>query len=144
MTRDEFQAAAGTVIDDAVMADDRRDDPGWLDTIMRAHDAAVASAAEEAARVTAEFFGFPPVNLESLSPVRRPRRVTLRDPALPHQIVIFTIGKDIAVSCNCLRGIDGTQAHCSPLEVRYQWEPDQPMQVWRAHLAAATLEASGG
>ena len=68
----------------------------------------------------------------------RPRRVTMRDDSLPHQIVIFALSSSskIAVSCNCLRGIDGTRAHYSPLEVRYRWEPGEPMAIWRAHVAA--------
>jgi hypothetical protein len=39
MTREEFKAVAETVLDDIVMADEQRTDPGWLDTIMRAADA---------------------------------------------------------------------------------------------------------
>ena len=39
LTREELQAVVETVLDDIVMADDTRKDPGWLDTIMRAADA---------------------------------------------------------------------------------------------------------
>lgn len=38
ITRAELEAVIGAVLDDAVMSD-RRKDPGWSDTIMRAVDA---------------------------------------------------------------------------------------------------------
>jgi hypothetical protein len=70
------------------------------------------------------------------------RRITMRDETLPHQIVLFLVSCDIAVSCNCMRGIDGTSAHCSPLEVRGKWEAAEAMAVWRAHVATASSAAT--
>jgi hypothetical protein len=47
--------------------------------------------------------------------------IVRRDPALPHQIVIFTTsGKHlIAISCNCMRR-PGTAAY-EPIEARESW-----------------------
>lgn len=70
-----------------------------------------------------------------VTPIRPGRRITLRDDTLPHQIRIYlhtaSAGK-IAVSCNCKLGELG---RCEPLEVRTRWEPYEPMEVWRAHMA---------
>ena len=62
-------------------------------------------------------------------------RVTWRDDSLAHQLVLYHIGQEIAVSCNCMRGVDGTAAHHSPLEVRAKWEAADALAVYRAHLA---------
>jgi hypothetical protein len=76
-------------------------------------------------------------------PVRDPGapRVRMwRDDSLPHQIVLYLIGSSIAVSCNCMRGVDGRQP--SPFEVRTRWEPGEAPAVWRAHLAGPEAVAS--
>src|SRR5437899_702063 len=66
----------------------------------------------------------------------RPAPVVLRDPLLPHQIVISTRwgpGRTwLYVSCNCLR-IAGEVYE--PLEVRELWEPGEAAKVWRKHMA---------
>jgi hypothetical protein len=63
-------------------------------------------------------------------------RVTYRDDTLPHQIRLFLVGYEIAVSCTCMRGIDGTASHYSPIEIRSRWEADEAQAVYAAHLAA--------
>jgi hypothetical protein len=68
-------------------------------------------------------------------------RVTWRDDSLPHQMRLYMIGQDIAVSCNCMRGVDGTAAHYSPLEVRGRWEAAEAQAVYRAHLAEEAVPA---
>ena len=69
----------------------------------------------------------------------RPRRILMRDDTLPHQIRLFFNSQDIAVSCTCLRGVDGTRAHHSPLEIRSQWKPEEVQAVYRQHLAEARV-----
>ena len=49
-------------------------------------------------------------------------RCVLRDPQLPHQIVIMTVSSQLGVSCNCLAGVDGNANHYSPIEIRSRWE----------------------
>ena len=66
-----------------------------------------------------------------------PRRILMRDDTLPHQIRLFFNGQDIAVSCTCLRGVDGTRAHHSPLEMRPRWEPGEALAVHAAHVFEA-------
>ena len=65
-----------------------------------------------------------------------PSQVTLRDPTLPHQIVIGVKWhlKDsrLYVSCNCRR-IAG-EAY-EPLQVRELWQPGEALTVWREHMA---------
>ena len=61
----------------------------------------------------------------------------MRDPALPHQIVItFTGHNMIAVSCNCRRWGVGY----SPLATRSRWDDGEAVAVWQAHMA----EVNGG
>jgi hypothetical protein len=71
----------------------------------------------------------------------RPATVVMRDPTLPHQIVIGyrwgTTGTGISVSCNCRR-VPGTGGVYAPLEVRERWEPDEILAVYGAHLPAMT------
>jgi hypothetical protein len=64
----------------------------------------------------------------------------MRDDTLPHQIRLFFTGGTgrIAVSCNCQ--VNGEQRNAAgpvyrPLDSRTQWEPHEPMEVWRAHMA---------
>jgi hypothetical protein len=57
-------------------------------------------------------------------------RVTLQDDSLPHQIRLFMIGHEIAVSCNCLRGVDGGWMY-APIEVRGCWETAEALGAWR-------------
>lgn len=73
--------------------------------------------------------------------VQLPRRVLMRDPALPHQIVIGYVPgsttNDIYVSCNCKaeRAANGGRPHrYEPLESRTRWEPDEILAAYRAHL----------
>jgi len=77
------------------------------------------------------------------APEAKPRRmakVTMRDPSLPHQIVIFKLasGPDIGVSCNCRAAGGGYQ----PLEARTRWDADDALAVYRAHLPAAERGAA--
>jgi len=73
-------------------------------------------------------------------------RVTWRDDSLPHQIRIFlhtASGGKIAVSCTCLASparMKNGRAHPGilryrPLDARTLWQPHEPMEVWRAHMA---------
>jgi hypothetical protein len=60
----------------------------------------------------------------------------MRDPSLPHQIVLhFTTMNDrsdyIGVSCNCRAKGSG---HV-PLEARLRWDAEDALAVYRAHLA---------
>jgi hypothetical protein len=63
----------------------------------------------------------------------------IRDPSLPHQIVIAMLPDThlIYVSCNCRRGTDilGRASGHEPLESRTRWEPGKILAVYRAHLA---------
>ena len=62
-----------------------------------------------------------------------PSHVVLRDPALPHQIVIDMVqgGPLIYVSCNCRRSPAGGHM---PLESRVRWKPGEILAAYRAHL----------
>ena len=69
-----------------------------------------------------------------------PRRVTMRDDTLPHQIRIgFAPDGNhlLAVSCTC-------RDYREPLEMRASFEPDEPMLIWRAHVAVMEEAASHG
>jgi hypothetical protein len=65
----------------------------------------------------------------------RPAQVVMRDPTLPHQIVVGVQwqlgGTRLYVSCNCKR-IAG-EAY-EPLDVRDLYEPGDALAVWRAHM----------
>jgi len=61
MTREEFREVVVTV------APALQVQPQQLDTIMRAADAYAYASATHAAKTAAEFFGFPPVNLEEFT-----------------------------------------------------------------------------
>jgi hypothetical protein len=69
----------------------------------------------------------------------RPRRVTMRDPSLPHQIVLGVVPGNshlIYISCNC-QGRKPRQGPTfyEPLAApRGRWEPHEPMEIWRAHM----------
>ena len=71
----------------------------------------------------------------------KPASVVMRDPTLPHQIVIgyqwALTGTGISVSCNCRRW-QGTGGVYEPLEVRERWEPGELLAVYGAHLPAMT------
>lgn len=74
------------------------------------------------------------------------RRITWRDPGLPHQIVlIFRPGNMIAVSCNCMRTGpgNGIQAEYEPLEMRTRWDWPDARAVYQAHLMPALRTAGG-
>jgi hypothetical protein len=63
----------------------------------------------------------------------------MRDPTLPHQIVLNFVTVDdrngyIGVSCNCRRTGKGG-ADYVPFEARLRWEPADVLAVYRAHLA---------
>ena len=63
-------------------------------------------------------------------------RVRLRDPDLPHQIVIKFMPANtnlIFVSCNCMRKNQGHGGY-EPIEARKKWEHPEAMAVWRKHL----------
>jgi hypothetical protein len=67
------------------------------------------------------------------------RRVLMRDPSLPHQIVIGVtpgVSNLIYVSCNCkaIKRPRGGLPFYEPLEERTRWEPDEILAVYRAHL----------
>lgn len=57
-------------------------------------------------------------------------RVTLEDPALPHQIVLFLVASNTAVSCNCLHhpGLRGW----TPIEARHVFPAADAKAAWRA------------
>lgn len=69
-------------------------------------------------------------------------RYVLEDPPLPHQVYLYFIGSGIAVSCNCMRGIDGSKRHRSPLEVRGKWETGEAYACWLGHMAAIGAEVA--
>ena len=79
--------------------------------------------------------------LRGKEPERRGRRVTFRDDSLPHQIRIGTVpgSHHISVSCNCkrepARQMPGGAPRYEPLESRACWQPHEPMEVWRKHMA---------
>ena len=58
----------------------------------------------------------------------------LRDPALPHQLVLKLCSYDIAVSCNCIERVGG-----APLEMRSRWDVPEVWAVYRAHLVEPSL-----
>jgi hypothetical protein len=64
----------------------------------------------------------------------------MRDPLLPHQIVIGVHwqlqGTRLYVSCNCRHTGGETYA---PLEVRELWEPGDALAVWRRHMTAVAV-----
>lgn len=72
-----------------------------------------------------------------VTPIRG-RRITMRDDSAAHQIRLqFASGNKIAVSCTCMATSHagaGTRFY-EPIEVRGRWEPHEPMDVWRAHMA---------
>lgn len=59
----------------------------------------------------------------------------VRDPALPHQIVMQFKGggQRIMVSCNCLATTNRTASGpaCVPIEIRSRWESDEAMGAYR-------------
>jgi len=70
-------------------------------------------------------------------------RFVVEDPSLPHQIVLTLSGHDIAVSCNCLRGMGAPRATgCSPLEVRTRWESGEAYSRWLEHMAMIGAEVA--
>jgi hypothetical protein len=76
--------------------------------------------------------------LRGKEPERKGWKITLRDDSLPHQIRISLMPGGsglIAVSCNCLRvPVPGTPKY-EPIEARTRWEPDEPIELWRKHMA---------
>lgn len=83
--------------------------------------------------------------LRDKEPERKGWKITLRDDSLPHQIRLSYLTPagggtvELAVSCNCRRvkhpqGAPGYE----PLESRTRWEPDEPIEVWRRHMAEVT------
>jgi len=78
---------------------------------------------------------------------RHMTKVTMRDPSLPHQIVINTMPgstHQIYVSCNCraVRGAHGGVTGYQPLEARTRWDAHDALAVYRAHLPAAERGAA--
>lgn len=71
--------------------------------------------------------------------ITRPRRVTLRDDRLPHQIrLTFTATAQVAVSCTCqATGHSGTAGPVyRPIAQRDRWDdPAEPLRIWAAHRA---------
>lgn len=65
-------------------------------------------------------------------------KVMMRDPDLPHQIVVLAqqSSSKITVSCNCLatRHRNGAVTH-KPIGSRVLWEPGEAAAVWRGHMA---------
>ena len=83
--------------------------------------------------------------------VLRPTRALMRDPSLPHQIVLhFTTvhmrsglncrSDYIGVSCNCraIKGPKGGIKGYEPFEVRTRWDAADALAVYRAHLDEVT------
>jgi hypothetical protein len=67
-----------------------------------------------------------------------PRRVVYRDDSLPHQIRLFMVGQDIAVSCTCLRkmvrspkAMSRGPASFAPIEMRTRWESGEAVRAHR-------------
>jgi hypothetical protein len=52
------------------------------------------------------------------------RRITFRDPDLPHQIVLTNSAGGIVVSCNCLLGSEQI------IDSRSRWEPGTAYAAW--------------
>lgn len=62
----------------------------------------------------------------------------IRDPRLPHQIVLFFSGpggSQIAVSCNCRRVLHSW----APLAMKPRWQPEEVLAVYRLHLPLLSL-----
>lgn len=81
--------------------------------------------------------------LRGIKPERRGWKITLRDDSLPHQIRISLMPGGsglIAVSCNCLRVPTDGAARYEPIEARSRWEPDEPIELWREHMAEVGAE----
>lgn len=69
--------------------------------------------------------------LRNREPERKGWKITLRDDSLPHQIRLSvtsagTRNNLLAVSCTCRK---------YPLDVRDRFEPHEPMEIWRQHMA---------
>ncbi len=65
----------------------------------------------------------------------------MRDPRLPHQIVIASLPGDshtIYVSCNCRRRPDSNPPYYEPLAARRRWADGEAAAVWRAHMTQVT------
>jgi hypothetical protein len=64
----------------------------------------------------------------------------LADPSLPHQIVLRMDVGGIIVTCNCLRMREpGGRGWCwRPLDTRSRWEAQEPIKLWKAHMAGVT------
>lgn len=59
----------------------------------------------------------------------------VRDPSLPHQIVILLHGNGkIGVSCNCRYVPHGGRQPYTPFESRRRWEPDEILACYKEHL----------
>jgi hypothetical protein len=67
-----------------------------------------------------------------------PSAVVLRDPSLPHQIVISNVPNraELYVSCNCRQQPPGGRRSglYEPLEIRELWEPGEAQAVWDEHM----------
>ncbi len=53
----------------------------------------------------------------------------MRDPSLPHQIIlgwIYGETRQMYVSCNCIQ---------FPLAIRTRWADGEPQAIWQAHMA---------
>ena len=61
----------------------------------------------------------------------------MRDPSLPHQIVLERpkSGAGVAVSCNCRWHPGRGGGWYEPLEVRARWAAGEALRVWREHMA---------
>lgn len=58
-----------------------------------------------------------------------------RDPSLPHQIVLFFYRNgQIAVSCNCQRGLNGSPQSYKPFGFRRLWQPGEVTACYKEHL----------
>lgn len=77
--------------------------------------------------------------LRGKEPERKGWQITMRDPSLPHQIVIsYVPGSQhrLFVSCNCLafrRPGAGAVSH-EPLATAGRFEPHEPIEIWRQHM----------
>jgi hypothetical protein len=80
--------------------------------------------------------------LRGTEPERKGWKITLRDPSLPHQVVVgYVPGSQhrLFVSCNCLafrKPGAGSVSH-KPLATAARFESDEPMRIWRQHMAEA-------
>lgn len=77
-----------------------------------------------------------------VEPERKGWKITMRNPALPHQVVIgYVPGSQhrLYVSCNCrgYRRPGAGSVTYEPLEVRGRFEPHEPIEIWRKHMAEA-------